>query len=37
MPIDIRLLRAGDAGVLSNVAPGVFDGPVEEKWTGLED
>lgn len=33
MPIDIRLLRAGDAGVLSNVAPGVFDGPVEEKWT----
>jgi aminoglycoside 6'-N-acetyltransferase I len=30
---DIRLLRSGDAGVLGHVAPGVFDHPVDARWT----
>jgi ribosomal protein S18 acetylase RimI-like enzyme len=29
MPLEIRLLRAGDEDVLRNVAPGVFDAPVQ--------
>ena len=30
MAVEIRLLRPGDAAVLSNVAPDVFDDPVDE-------
>ena len=33
MPIDIRLLTAADAHVLERVAPDVFDGPVDARWT----
>jgi ribosomal protein S18 acetylase RimI-like enzyme len=29
MPHDIRILAAGDEGVLASVAPGVFDNPVD--------
>ncbi|MEO5588180.1 MAG: GNAT family N-acetyltransferase [Gemmatimonadaceae bacterium] len=33
MPIEIRLLGQHDADVLSRVADGVFDGPIDEQWT----
>lgn len=33
MTIDIRLLGPADAGVLQHVAPGVFDGPVDPRWS----
>jgi GNAT superfamily N-acetyltransferase len=33
MSIEIRLLTAGDADVLANVAPNVFDGEVDTRWT----
>jgi ribosomal protein S18 acetylase RimI-like enzyme len=33
MAIEIRLLQAQDAAVLGQVAPGVFDGPVDPRWT----
>jgi ribosomal protein S18 acetylase RimI-like enzyme len=33
MPIEIRRLGAGDGKVLDRVAPGVFDGPVQPRWT----
>ena len=29
---EIRIVGAGDAGVLDTVAPGVFDGPVHPRW-----
>jgi ribosomal protein S18 acetylase RimI-like enzyme len=32
MAIDIRLLGSGDGAVLSRVAPGVFDHPIEPSW-----
>jgi aminoglycoside 6'-N-acetyltransferase I len=31
--IELRLLDPGDAGVLSRVAEGVFDYPVDPRWT----
>jgi ribosomal protein S18 acetylase RimI-like enzyme len=31
-PIEIRLLTAQDASVLSNMAEGVFDGPIDPSW-----
>jgi aminoglycoside 6'-N-acetyltransferase I len=31
--IDIRILGRGDAGVLARVAPGVFDEPVNDRWS----
>jgi len=31
-PVEIRLLRSDDRGVLDRVAPGVFDGPVVAPW-----
>jgi len=31
--VEIRLLEAGDASVLDNVAPGVFDYPVAPQWS----
>ena len=31
MPLEIRLLGAGDEDVLRNVAPGVFDAPVQTR------
>ena len=31
--IELRLLREGDEGVLSNVDPDVFDNPVDPRWT----
>jgi aminoglycoside 6'-N-acetyltransferase I len=33
MPLEIRLLGAGEGEVLRHVAPGVFDGPVLPHWT----
>ena len=33
MAYEIRLLSAEDGGVLQRVAPGVFDGPVQQRWT----
>jgi ribosomal protein S18 acetylase RimI-like enzyme len=33
MPIEIRLLGPGDGDVLDRVAPGVFDGSVQPRWT----
>jgi GNAT superfamily N-acetyltransferase len=33
MTIDIRLLGPGDAAALQNVAPGVFDGPIDPRWS----
>ena len=33
MNIEIRVLRAGDDAVLSNVAPDVFDGPLDPAFT----
>jgi hypothetical protein len=30
--VDIRLLTQADAAVLENVAPDVFDNPVEPHW-----
>ena len=33
MPVQIQLLGACDAAVLQRVAPGVFDGPVDSRWT----
>jgi GNAT superfamily N-acetyltransferase len=33
VPIQIQLLGASDAAVLQRVAPGVFDGPVDPRWT----
>lgn len=32
-PTEIRLLASGDAPVLERVAPGVFDEPVQQRWT----
>lgn len=32
-PMDIRLLGPGDADVLRNVAPDVFDGPIHPEWS----
>ena len=32
-PTEIRLLTSGDAPVLERVAPGVFDEPVQQRWT----
>lgn len=34
MTVDIRLLGPADAEVLQQVAPGVFDGPVDLRWSG---
>lgn len=31
MPVEIRILRAGDEGVLQNADPDVFDDPVDPK------
>ena len=31
--IDVRLLGADDAGVLADVDPDVFDGPVDPRWS----
>lgn len=33
MTLDLRLLGPEDAGVLERVAPGVFDEPVNPRWT----
>lgn len=33
MPIDVRTLKLGDELVLANVAPGVFDDPIDERAT----
>lgn len=33
MPIEIRVLGAGDAELLDHVAPDVFDGPVDTRWS----
>jgi GNAT superfamily N-acetyltransferase len=33
MPVQIRLLGTSDAAILQRVAPGVFDGPVDPRWT----
>ena len=33
MSIEIRLLGASDTDVLANVAPDVFDGEVDTRWT----
>lgn len=33
MPIEIRLLNSGDAAVVQQVAPDVFDYPVDPRWT----
>jgi aminoglycoside 6'-N-acetyltransferase I len=33
MAIDVRILGSGDVGVLGRVAEGVFDGPVDSRWT----
>ncbi|HET9983273.1 MAG TPA: GNAT family N-acetyltransferase [Longimicrobiales bacterium] len=33
MPLEVRLLGAGDGEVLERVAPDVFDGPVRARWT----
>jgi ribosomal protein S18 acetylase RimI-like enzyme len=33
MAVEIRLLRPGDLPVLANVAPGVFDGPIDPRWS----
>jgi ribosomal protein S18 acetylase RimI-like enzyme len=34
VPIDVRILDAQDASVLELVAPDVFDGPVDPRWSG---
>lgn len=31
--VDVRLLGANDAALLSRVAPDVFDGPIDPRWT----
>ena len=33
MPTTVRVLTSSDAHVLSNVAPEVFDGPVDPRFT----
>ena len=33
MAVEIRLLGPEDRKVLERVAPGVFDGPVQQRWT----
>ena len=33
MSLEIRLLTSSDADVLANVAPDVFDGEVDNRWT----
>jgi len=33
MSLEIRLLGAGDSAILDRVVPGVFDGPVDARWT----
>jgi ribosomal protein S18 acetylase RimI-like enzyme len=33
MPTTVRVLTSSEAQVLSNVAPDVFDGPVNPRWT----
>ena|SRR5687768_1257134 len=33
MPVEIRILRAEDAEILAHVAPDVFDGPVDARWS----
>ena len=35
MTIDIKILGRGDADVLSNVAPGVFDDPIDRRMTDM--
>jgi ribosomal protein S18 acetylase RimI-like enzyme len=39
MPVEIKVLRRGDDAILMNVAPGVFDNPVDPELTRefLED
>jgi ribosomal protein S18 acetylase RimI-like enzyme len=32
MPITIRVLRSEEASVLGNVAPDVFDNPIDPRW-----
>lgn len=32
MTVDVRLLGPADAALLDDVAPGVFDGPVDPRW-----
>ncbi|HEY1016535.1 MAG TPA: GNAT family N-acetyltransferase [Herpetosiphonaceae bacterium] len=33
MEITVRILAAGDAAALDNVAPDVFDNPIDPRWT----
>ena len=33
MTADVRLLGPGDAAVLHDIAPGVFDNPVDPRWS----
>ncbi len=33
MPATVRVLTSSEAHLLSNVAPDVFDGPVDPRWT----
>ena len=33
MTIEIRILDSGDGDVLANVAPDVFDDPVDDRWS----
>lgn len=33
MTVEIRILGPSDAAVLANVAPDVFDGPVDPRWS----
>ena len=35
MSIDIRLLGAGDSAILDGVVEGVFDGPVDARWSSV--
>jgi ribosomal protein S18 acetylase RimI-like enzyme len=35
MPIEIRILGSADARVLDNVAPGVFDDPIDDEMAAL--
>ena len=33
MTVNVQLVEAGDAAALERVAPGVFDGPVDPRWS----
>ena len=33
MTVNVQLVESGDAGALQRVAPGVFDGPVDPRWS----